>query len=108
MAYLRRKYYYREEDMPKSLASLYAGFDILQRHPLFSQLKGTIIPKTSHLSSKKSIACVTKSGDIFANLSANLDAPEWAYVFAHNLLHLVNIPGVISHSNRTLVPIIPG
>lgn len=88
MAYLRRKYYYREEDMPKNLASLYAGFDILQRHPLFSQLKGTIIPKASHLSSKKSIACVTKSGDIFANLSANLDAPEWAYVFAHNLLHL--------------------
>ena len=88
MAYLRRKYYYRDEDMPKGLASLYAGFDILQRHPLFSQLKGTITAKTSHLNGKEAIACVTKSGEIFANISANLDAPEWAYTLAHNLLHL--------------------
>lgn len=88
MAYLRRKYYYRDEDMPKGLASLYAGFDILQRHPLFSQLKGTIAAKTSHLNGKEAIACVTKSGEILANISANLDAPEWAYVLAHNLLHL--------------------
>ena len=88
MAYLRRKYYYRDEDIPKGLKALYAGFSILEEHPLFSQLEGTITPKTSHLSSKESIACVTKSGEIFVNIAADLDANEWAYVLAHNLLHL--------------------
>lgn len=88
MANLRRKYYFREEDMPKGLTSLYAGFDILKAHPLFSQLKGDISAKNSHLNGKKGIACVTKSGDIFVNIAFGLDANEWAYVLAHNLLHL--------------------
>ena len=35
MAYLRRKYYYRDKDVPKELSSLYAGFDSLNNHPLF-------------------------------------------------------------------------
>ena len=76
MAYLRRKYYYRDDDIPKGLKALYAGFSILEEHPLFSQLEGTITPKTSHLSGKESIACVTKSGEIFVNIAANLDANE--------------------------------
>lgn len=88
MAYLRRKYYYKEKDMPQGLKSVYAGYDNLQANPLFSQLDGTIITRGSHLSSKDSIACVTKNGDIFLNMQANLDAHEWAYVIAHNLLHL--------------------
>lgn len=88
MAYLRRKYYYRDDDIPKGLKALYAGFSILEKHPLFSQLEGTITPKTSHLNGKESIACVTKSGEIFVNKAAGLDANEWAYVLAHNLLHL--------------------
>ncbi|HBI61656.1 MAG TPA: hypothetical protein DDY31_10680 [Lachnospiraceae bacterium] len=88
MAYLRRKYYYRDDDIPKGLKALYAGFSILEEHPLFSQLEGTITPKTSHLNGKESIACVTKSGEIFVNKAAGLDANEWAYVLAHNLLHL--------------------
>ena len=85
MAYLRKKYYYKNEDIPKGLSALYAGFDILQQHPFFSQLKGTISAKTSHLNGKNTIACVTKNGDIFANISFGLDASEWAYVFAHHL-----------------------
>lgn len=88
MAYLRRKYYYREEDMPKGLASLYAGFDLLKEHPLFSQLEGSIVAKASHLNGKESISCVTKNGEIYTNIAADLDAREWAYVLAHNLLHL--------------------
>lgn len=88
MAYLRRKYYYKDEELPKGLAALYAGFDILNDHPLFSQLKGDISIKTSHLKGSKSIACVTKNGDIFTNISSGLDANEWAYALAHNLLHL--------------------
>lgn len=84
----QQKYYCRDEDVPKELASLYAGFDILQRHPLFSQLNGTIESKTSHLTGKRAIACVTKSGEIFVNDAYGLQASEWAYVLAHNLLHL--------------------
>lgn len=88
MAYLRKKYYYRESDIPQDLKAIYAGYDILQANPLFSQLDGTIITGTAHLSQKKSIACVTKNGDIFVNMHATLNAHEWAYVLAHNLLHL--------------------
>lgn len=88
MAYLRKKYYYRDEDMPKGLASLYAGFDILKAHPLFSQLDGTITIKASHLNGKEGIAFVTRSGEIFVNIASGLDANEWAYALTHNLLHL--------------------
>ena len=88
MAYLRRKYYYNEKDIPENLKRIYAGFDHLQAHPLFSQLEGTIITRGSHLVNKDSIACVTKNGDVFLNLQAVLDPQEWAYVIAHNLLHL--------------------
>lgn len=88
MAYLKRKYYYRDEDVPKGLNSLYTGFDILNDHPLFSQLKGNIFPKASHLNGKDAFCCVTKCGDIFSNITSGLDANEWAYVLAHGLLHL--------------------
>ena len=74
--------------MPKGLKALYAGNEILREHPLFSQLRGTISARTSHLSEKNSIACVTKSGDIYTNISADLSPQEWAYVLAHSLLHL--------------------
>lgn len=99
MAYLRKKYYCRDEDIPKELSALYAGFDILQQHPLFSQLKGTITTKTSHLRGKKAIACVTKNGVIFVNIDSGLDASEWAYVLAHNLLHLA-----FGHFDKTKMP----
>lgn len=74
--------------MPQGLTALCAGYDKLEAHPLFSQLDGTIRARASHLSDKRSIACVTKNGDIFANISADLNGNEWAYVLAHNLLHL--------------------
>ena len=68
MVYLRRKYYYRDKDVPKGLTSLYAGFEILNDHPLFSQLKGSISPKASHLNGKGAFCCVTKGGEIFSNI----------------------------------------
>lgn len=88
MAYLRRKYYYRDEDIPKELKALYAGYEQLQTHPLFSKLLGTITVKSSHLNNKESISCVTKNGDIFAKPLPYISPDEWAYIFAHNLLHL--------------------
>ena len=42
MAYFRKKFYYNENNMPDGLKPIYAGFDLLQSHPLFSQLEGTI------------------------------------------------------------------
>ena len=88
MAYLIRKYYCRDEDMPKDLRVFYSGFYILQSHPLFSNLLGTIAVKPLYFKSKDSISCVTKSGDIYVKTNPNIKENEWAYILAHNLLHL--------------------
>lgn len=88
MAYFRRKFYYNENNMPDGLKPIYAGFDLLQSHPLFSQLDGTIVVRNAHLSNHSSLACVTKNGEISVNIHARLNAAEWAYVMAHHLLHL--------------------
>lgn len=88
MAYFRRKFYYNENNMPDGLKPIYAGFDLLQSHPLFSQLAGTIAVRNAHLSNHSSLACVTKNGEISVNIHARLNAAEWAYVMAHHLLHL--------------------
>ena len=86
MAYFRRKFYYNENNMPDGLKPIYAGFDLLQSHPLFSQLDGTIAVRNAHLSNHNSLACVTKNGEISVNIHARLNAAEWAYVMAHHLL----------------------
>ncbi len=99
MANIRRKYYYKNEDIPKGLNAVYAGFDIIMHNPLFSQLHGTIIPKKAHMIGKNSIACVTKNGEIYVNISTDLKASEWAYVIAHNLLHLA-----FGHFDKTKMP----
>lgn len=99
MAYLHKKYYYRNEDIPIEMLSLIQGFDILEKNPLFCQLKGEIYPRTSHLKGKDSIACVTRNGDVFVNIGAGLEADEWAYVLAHNLLHLA-----FGHFDRDKIP----
>lgn len=100
MAYLRKKFYYNEKDMPQNLKTLYAGYDNLQENPLFSQLDGTIIVKSSHLSDKRSISCVIKNGDIFVKGSADLNVHEWTYVLAHNLLHLA-----FGHFDKDKMPV---
>lgn len=99
MPYLRKKYYYKEENMPRGLPELYRGFELVEAHPLLSKLSGTVIPKTSHLNHKGSIACVTKSGNIYVNIAARLQPEEWAYVIAHNLLHLS-----FGHFDRNRLP----
>ena len=81
MAYFGRKFYYNENNMPDGLKPIYAGFDLLQSHPLFSQLDGTIAVRNAHLSNHSSLACVTKNGEISVNIHARLNAAEWAYVW---------------------------
>ncbi len=85
--------------MPKHLQTFYAGYDLLCTNPLFAQLLGTVIARTSHLSERTSIACVTKKGDIFVNSNVELAANEWSYVLAHNLLHLA-----FGHFDREKMP----
>ncbi len=87
MPYLHTKYYYSKDDMPQGLRNLTDGYQILQAHPLFGQLRGEIYAKASHLSRKGAKACVTRSGTVFANPAVLLSADEWAYILAHCLLH---------------------
>jgi predicted metal-dependent peptidase len=88
MPYFRRKYYYHKENIPIGYRNLEAGYSLISGNPLFGKLGGDIIPKSSHLSGKGSMACVSKTGNINVNSSAKLNAEEWSYVLAHNLLHL--------------------
>lgn len=99
MAYFRRKYYYRNEDTPEGYRRLESGYDKLTSNPLFCQLAGTIIPKPSHLNAKGSIACVSKNGDINVNMNARLNADEWSFCLAHNLLHLA-----FGHFDQNKIP----
>ena len=72
MTYFRKKFYSWQKGVPDEVKAIYAGYDILNEHPLFSLLDGTIIEKTSHLGEKDSYACVTKTGDIYVNPKASL------------------------------------
>ena len=87
MAFLHRKYFGYNKEIPIEYQNLYAGYDKLSAHPLFSRLKGDIYIKSSHLSGSGAIACVTRSGDVYVNVQAKINSDEWAYVMAHNLLH---------------------
>ena len=99
MTWFRRKYYYRDENIPDGYRNLEAGYELLTSNPLFNQLSGTIIPKSSHLNAKGSIACVSKNGDINVNMNAKLNASEWSYILAHNLLHLA-----FGHFDQNKIP----
>ena len=87
MPYVRSRYY-REEEKPAGYRRVEAGFGLLEKNTLFHQLDGYITAKPSHLNAKGSLACVTKDGDIYVNMRANLSPEQWCYVMAHNLLHL--------------------
>lgn len=90
MAYFRRKFYYNENNMPDGLKPIYAGFDLLQSHPLFSQLDGTIAVRNAHLSNHSSLACVTKNGEISVNIHARLNGPmSWPITFSTSLLAIL-------------------
>lgn len=91
MPYVRSRYY-REEEKPAGYRRVEAGFGLLEKNTLFHQLDGYITAKPSHLNAKGSLACVTKDGNIYVNMRANLSPEQWCYVMAHNLLHLAFWP----------------
>lgn len=69
------------------------------KNTLFHQLDGYITAKPSHLNAKGSLACVTKDGNIYVNMRANLSPEQWCYVMAHNLLHLA-----FGHFDKASIP----
>lgn len=98
MPYVRSRYY-REEEKPAGYRRVEAGFGLLEKNTLFHQLDGYITAKPSHLNAKGSLACVTKDGDIYVNMRANLSPEQWCYVMAHNLLHLA-----FGHFDKASIP----
>lgn len=88
MPYLHKNYYYDEKDIPEGERRFLLGYQILENHPLLGQLEGEIYLRKSHLASRESAACVEKSGSVYVNTHAKLSPEQWAYVTAHNLLHL--------------------
>ena len=98
MPYVRSRYY-REEEKPAGYRRVEAGFGLLEKNTLFHQLDGYITAKPSHLNAKGSLACVTKDGDIYVNMRANLSPGQWCYVMAHNLLHLA-----FGHFDKASIP----
>ena len=64
------------------------GYDMVERHPIFSPLVRAIYVYTDHqaIQQTKSIA-YTSCGRIIVNRKVKLDSDQWAYVLAHLLLH---------------------
>lgn len=88
MPRLHKRYYYKEENMPAGEPIFLQGFQQLEDHPLLKHLDGDVFVKGKHASAKGSAACVDKSGHVYINTYAKLNARQWAYVTAHCLLHL--------------------
>ena len=84
------KYFRNEEDIPPALISLNSGCDKIESQSSFlDNVYVRVYPKTKYLPDKESRACVMPSGDIYARISGDMDADEWAHVIAHCILHLV-------------------
>ena len=64
------------------------GEIILDKHPLFGQLRGYLSSSKSPLISKNGACVVSKSGRVNAKYTCNLTPDQWAYTLAHCLLHL--------------------
>lgn len=88
MPYLHKNYYYKEETIPVREQIFLQGYSQLEAHPLLQHLNGDVYLKGKHTSGKGSAAAVEKSGKVYINTYAKLNANEWAYVLAHCLLHL--------------------
>ncbi len=87
MAYLHRKYYFKDSEMPVNEQIFLQGYALLETHPLLKNLKGDIHMKGKYTNGK-GYAVVDKAGNVYVNPSRRLTANQWAHVLAHCLLHL--------------------
>lgn len=68
--------------------SLQAGISIIDSHPLFGGCFRCIITKDGKNLGKNVYAAVSSKGEILLNENQFLSPKQWAYVIAHNKLHL--------------------
>ncbi len=97
MPSFHHKYYWRET--PPDIEKIEQAMNVLDTNGIFSMLYGDIYDKPSHLQGKDAISCVTKEGKIYLNMKAELNVNEWAYVIAHDLLHLA-----FGHFDKDRIP----
>lgn len=62
MPYLTREYEFRREDTPSYAKKFYQGFQIIENHPIFSELEGRISDNQNQLHNKQSAALVRRTG----------------------------------------------
>ena len=72
----------------KSLINLQEGMEIIDRHSLFGRLGGWICPVKKDVLGKQTASVVTAGGRIYVNEDLLLSPEEWAYIIAHQRLHL--------------------
>ena len=69
-------------------SNLESGLQLIQRHPLFGHLYGTLSYKNQQQMGKQTVAYVCSNGTICINKDFVLNPKQWAYVIAHCYLHL--------------------
>lgn len=67
--------------------NLHAGLSLIHLHPLFGNYISTYISNKQTLGANN-ICIVRSDGRIYANEDVALNPRQWAYVIAHNMLHL--------------------
>ncbi len=72
----------------KSLINLQEGMEIIDCHSLFGRLGGWICPVKKDMLGKQTASVVTAGGRIYVNEDLLLSPEEWAYIIAHQRLHL--------------------
>lgn len=88
MPHFYKKYYNNEKEIPVREKIFYAGYDIIDAHPLFHSMQGNISMKAKQVCGKNGGAVVDRKGNIYVNINVKYHANEWAYILAHCLLHL--------------------
>ena len=73
-----------------AVAARTAGWQAVGAHPLFAPLtfRARLVDRGGNLCPKDGWAVVTSRGHVHAHPTRRAEAVEWAYVFAHCLLHL--------------------
>lgn len=71
-----------------NLENLAAGITVIKQHPLFGNCHFTRTYNDGRNLGAKSIAVVSSQGIIRLNENASLSPKQWAYVIAHNMLHI--------------------
>ena len=68
--------------------NLYKGYDIIYDHPLFGGCAPVFHPVPKTEIGANTMCIVYSDGTIKANEDYSLNPKQWAYVIAHNILHL--------------------